>query len=182
VVAGLIGWLAYGGLEKGAHHERDALRSKLNAELDQVLAIAQQGDYETAIQKLQQMIVDHPRQPGLYLNLGIAQRAAGKLDDADRTFAKVLEMDPNDYDAMAERANVQKEKGNVDAALDIMEKIPEGQGRIYMRLKEDPLWIDADNPRLNALREKHGATEGTDTSLHLERMKKKGAPQGVASP
>jgi tetratricopeptide (TPR) repeat protein len=183
VVAGGIGLFARAGIQSGAHHEKEAVRAKLNQELDEVLNIARQEDYETAIQRLEKMIDDHPDMPGLYLNLGIAQRAANKLDDADRTFARVLELDPSDYDAMAERANIQKEKGNLEAALDILEKIPEGEGRLYLRLKEDPLWIEvAENPRMKALKEKHGAVEGTDTSLHIERMRKKNAPQGVAIP
>jgi hypothetical protein len=84
---------------------------------------------------------------------------------------------------MAERANIQKEKGNVEGAFDILEKIPERGGRIDVRLRDDPLWIDvADNPRMKALRIKHGIEAGTDTSLHMERMKKKGSPQGVVNP
>jgi hypothetical protein len=145
--------------------------------------MARNGDYPTVIQRLEQLIEKHPNEPGLYLNLGIAQRAAEKLDDADRTFAKVLEMDPNDYDAMAERANIQKEKGNLDAAIDILEKIPPRGGRVDVRLRDDPLWFDVgDNPRVKALRQKHGIEDGTDTSLDLQRARKKGSPQGVVNP
>ena len=183
VVASGIGTLASYGLQAGHDHERKAVKVELNKQLDDILDIARSGDYDTVIQRLEKMIEEHPSETGLYLNLGIAQRAAEKYDDADSTFAKVLEMDPNDYDALAERANIQKEKGNVDAAFDLLDKIPPRAGRIDVRLRDDPLWIDvADHPRMKDLRIKHGIETGTDTSLHMERMKKKGAPQGVVNP
>ncbi len=183
LVVGGIGALATLGLQSSADNEKKTERGELNKELDEIIAAGRNGDYDVAIERLEEMIGKHPDEPSLYLNLGIAQRAAGKLDDADRTFAKVLEIDPNDFDAMAERANILRERGDLEAAIDLMEKIPPNEGRLNMRLREDPLWIEvATNPRVKALREKHGVTDETDTSLRMQRLKQKGAPQGVSVP
>jgi tetratricopeptide (TPR) repeat protein len=183
LIVGGIGFLGFTGLQSGAEHEKNAEKSGLNQELEAIIDAGRRGEYDVAIQGLEGMIAKYPNEPSLYLNLGIAQRAAERLDDADRTFAKVLELDPNDYDAMAERANILREKGNLEGALELMDKIPPGKGRVNMRLRDDPLWLEvAEEPRVKALRQKHGIEEGDDTSLHMQRMKEKGAAQGVAVP
>jgi tetratricopeptide (TPR) repeat protein len=183
LVVGGIGFLATSGLKSGAEHERDAAKSELNKELEEIIEAGRRGEYDVAIKGLEAMIVKYPKEPSIYLNLGIAQRAADKLDDADKTFAKVLELDPSDYDAIAERANILREKGDLEGAVAMMDKIPAGAGRVNMRLRDDPLWLEvAEDPKVKALRQKHGVEEGTDTSLQMLRNKEKGAAQGVAVP
>jgi tetratricopeptide (TPR) repeat protein len=189
LVGGLIGLGAVKGTEASAHH-REAEKTQVVAkerksmsdELEKAIAPGKRGDVEEAITALEALAVKYPGEPAIRLNLGVAYRAAEKLDDADRSFAKVLELDPNDYDALAERATIQLERGDAEAAIAAVERIPANEGRMRERLMDDPFWVALmEDPRVKSLRIKHAA-EKYDTSLNVERQKRKGAPQGVMIP
>lgn len=182
LVVGGLGFLAKNGMEKSAEHREKEEKQQINEELSKIIALGQGGKMKQAIEGLKELVVKHPEEPGLYLNLGVAHRAAGHLEEAEAAFEKTLELDPKDYDAMAERASILLEREKKEEAITLMEKIPQNEGRLRQRLRDDPAWARlAKEPRVKALREKHGV-EGYDTSLHMQRMKQKGAPQGVMIP
>lgn len=146
--------------------ERVVLREKLYS----AIALSERGEHARALVVLEDLVEQHPRTTSLWLNLGIAQRAAGRLTEAARTFEKVLELDPEDYDAVAEKATVLKQEGRVDAAIAELERIPVRRGRIGERLAADPLWQDiAEDPRMRALRDKHGLVDRLETSNGVVR-------------
>lgn len=182
LVVGGLGFAAKAGMEASVEHRKHEEKEQINAELSKIIEMGQRGKMDQAIEALKGLVAKHPDKAGLHLNLGVAYRAAGNLEKASAAFAKTLELDSKDYDAMAEQASILLEQKKPDEAISLIEKIPTNEGRLRQRLRDDPLWAGlAKDPRVQALRNKHGV-EGYDTSLQMQHMKKKGAPQGVMIP
>lgn len=136
------------------------------------------------------MLVAQPTNVDALFNLGIALVAQDKNDEADATFAKLLSVKPEDWDAVAERAGLAMRRATktssvadpkeVDVALGMLGSIPVGKGNIAERLVRDPLWADLiGDERLIKLFDKHGVpieARPVDTTLRDV------APEPDASP
>lgn len=157
----------------------------LRRELRTAIFLGRQGEFDAAEQALLSLAQRHPERASLWLNLGVARVGAGKLDLAEEAFGKALELTPDDWDAVAELANIALERGDLDAALVHARRIPAEQGRMAARLARDIRWQKvADDPRVRALREKHGLkTEpGTSEALAAELAdRRKRAQAGAAA-
>ncbi len=162
LVAGGIGFGAVTGFKKSRH-------ATMKEEVAKVIALGKAGRLLDAEEAFQGLAVRYPDEPSVWLNLGIAQRGLHRLPEAAKTFARVNELDPQDYDALAERASIQKLSGDVEGALTFLEEIPAGEGRVRIRLLRDRIWQDiSGNPRMQALRAKHGLQNGPDTSTRIK--------------
>jgi tetratricopeptide (TPR) repeat protein len=122
------------------------------------------------------------------LNLGLAYKGLELYEQADAQFQRVLAEDPQDWDAVAERATLLKIKGEEGKAFELMETVPEGQGRMAERLEGDSDWAEAgDIDRLDKLRRRHGGEERGDTAVRRlmemdQRRKDFEAANGAKTP
>lgn len=140
----------------------------LRRQLRMAIFLGRQGEFEAAEQALLDLVNQHPDRSSLWLNLGVARVGGGKLDAAETAFKKALQLAPEDWDAVAELANVALERGELDAAVRIADRIPAQQGRMEARLARDLRWRKhLGDPRVQALREKHGLDREPDTSEAL---------------
>lgn len=164
---GLIGVGSKAGMDASREAQRRVAKEQVNKAIRAAVELGQRGEFEQAEEALRKIVKEHPSDPDALFNLGIAQLAVEKDDEADRTFELVLGVSPSDWDAVAERAGIKKRKGDVEGGLALLEKVPPGMGHLPERLAQDPLWADlGDNPRLRELRKRHGVAEGpTDTTL-----------------
>lgn len=145
----------------------DAVQKEIsNARIRQAVALGESGELEKAETLLKEIVAQSPDDLDALFNLGIAQLARDRLDDADQTFQQVLAKNPKDYEAVAERAGILARREKVEEALGLLESIPVGQGRLRERLAQDPLWAELpQSDRLAALMKKHGVDEPMDTSI-----------------
>ena len=148
--------------DRAGKEEREEVREVLRTAVEQ----GQRGRFKEAISVLQEATGPYGRYSAIWLNLGIAQRATGDLESAAHSFEEALKANPNDWDAIAERATVQKLRGSEADALASLERIPPGHGRVRERLEVDPAWGEAkDAERLEALRQKHQSADPTQASF-----------------
>ena len=150
----------------------DQRRAEIRQQMRQAIEAAQRQDYQTAERLLVRASEKYPTTPAIWLNLGIAYRAANKLDAADRALARVLDLAPEDWDAVAEQATIQFLRGKADLAFSLLEKIPANQGQVNARLRIDPDWAKfSSDSRMEALRTKHGVVAQGETSVRqVERI------------
>jgi tetratricopeptide (TPR) repeat protein len=155
--------------------EKVAHDAKIQEVMRAAVMAVQSENFDDAIKLLSQLAEQEPKDAAVWLNLGIAQRAAERWDDADASFQKVLAINPEDFDAVAERATVKKVKGDIEGALTLFESIPISEGRMLERLAYDPTFADLDkNERFQKLLEKHDA-KALRTSLLAEQAKEQAA-------
>lgn len=149
--------------EEAARAEQEAARSRaeeIQNHIRTAVMAAQRDDFPVAIEILKKAADRFNDSTALWLNLGIAQRGAEQWDDAELSFKRVLVLDPNDWDGLAESATIRVVKGDLEGAFGFFERIPTGEGRMLERLAYDPTFNDLDKePRFTALVAKHGATE-----------------------
>jgi Flp pilus assembly protein TadD len=154
--------LAQLGIEHAAtvadHHEAHrADVSQVSHDIMSAVRLGQTGNYLGAAQLLARIVQEHPNNVDAIFNLGVALSAAERYDDAEAAFMRIEELDPKDFNAVAEHAGVKKAQGDERAALSLLESIPAGEGNMKARLAEDPRWDSLkENPRMQALRKKHG--------------------------
>ncbi len=158
-------------------------RNKLRRDMQNAIALARQGQFAQASAMLQILAENNPNKSSLWLNLGLAQVGEQKDAAAKVSFQKVVKLDAEDYDAIAELANIEKRGGKLGAALALLNKIPAYGGRMKHRLKHDPLWQDVlDNDGVKALRKKHGLDAVGDTSERLKDARKKNPDAVIIKP
>ena len=142
-----------------------------------------QLDFETAEKLLVKLSERYPHVAAVWLNLGICYRSLDKLDAADRAFARVLEIDAQDWDAIAERATIRVQKGQVDKAFEMVAQVPAYKGQMQERLRADEIWIGVrDDERMKPLMLKHGVVTDGDTSVvHTKRILKNEREKAAAA-
>ncbi len=141
--------------------EEDDLASRLRS----AIFLGRQGELESAEAELVALAERHPQSSTVWLNLGVVRLAAERLDGARTAFERVLALSPEDWDAHAELAALELERGALEEALRIAGAIPPGAGRMPSRLRHDPRWTARDEaPGVQALRSKHGLGETPDQS------------------
>ncbi len=141
-------------------------RTKIRDAMARAIQLHRQLDFEGAERLLRRTSERYPRVPAVWLNLGICLRSLNKLDEADRAFARVLQLNDEDWDAVAERATIRVLRGDADEAFALLQQVPANKGQVYERLRSDPDWKKyRDDPRMTPLRAKHGVVADRDTSL-----------------
>lgn len=144
----------------------EAVKREVRGILRRAIHAHRQLDYETAEKLLRDASERYPDIAAVWLNLGICYRSLDKLDAADRAFARVLEINAQDWDAIAERATVRLMRGQTDEAFTMLSSIPANKGQVNERLRSDPDWRKArGDARMPALLEKHGVVADGDTGL-----------------
>jgi tetratricopeptide (TPR) repeat protein len=169
VLAGGVASAAYYGV-KGATSNRDAAASEssLRHQLQVAIGLAKMEKFESAQELLAAMIEQHPEVGALWHNYGLVLSATSDLENAERAFDRARMLEPDNWDAVAELANLRRLNGDLDGALDLLDRIPVGAGRLTARLRLDPLWKGIRDDRLAALREKHGVP--AETSVRGRQM------------
>lgn len=148
LIGGLIVWAAKSGVEtsRAADVKHDIVVAAM---------VGDQGDLPRSHAILKELVEEHPEHTGAMYMLASVEARLGRLDEADQLYARVLERDANDWEAVAERAGIAKKKGDTDAGIAMLMQIPAGKGHIEERLM-DEVWYDLNNDdRLKPLREKH---------------------------
>src|SRR6185295_10226971 len=77
-----------------------------------------QKNYEKAVQYLEEASRHSPRDAQVLARLGEAYLGAKNTKDAESTFKRALELDPQDQDAGAQMARVHLAQGEFDTAYD----------------------------------------------------------------
>lgn len=149
VVTATLGFAAKTGIESG---RREALRQRIQ----EAAEIGDDGKLDQAAELLRSILRQHPSSAEAHFMLGVVLVSENQLDEADASFERALELEPTDWESLAERAVILKLKGQSTDALELLEKIPEGKGHLEERLSE-ALWADlVDNQRFKALLGRHG--------------------------
>jgi len=76
-----------------------------------------QGDYDTAIEALTQVVDDIPNNPAAMRFLGLAYYRNGEFEDAMDRLEEAHELRPHSFALMADYVSVCKEGGDVERAL-----------------------------------------------------------------
>ena len=172
-----LGGIGYLGVTRTIASKADAQaaeQAKVKQEMHMAVQAGNAGRFAEAARMLEALQKRHPRSTTIALNLGIAYSALEHYDRAEEQFDKVLSLDPEDWDAVAEQATLKVVQGDEKAGMDLLDKIPKGQGRLDRRLMADPVWIGAkDKERLAKLREKHGAGAGDTAERRLREMERR---------
>lgn len=145
-------------------------KARLVRQMRTAIFLGRQGEFAAAAEALQVLAAEFPEEASVWLNLGLARMGTGNTEAAKLAFQEALRLEPNDDDARAELANLELEAGRLDAALAIVESIEPGRGRMASRLSRDERWRrHTDDPRVAALRAKHGLETLPDTSERVQR-------------
>ena len=80
------------------------------------------GDYDTAIERLTQVVGDIPNNPVAVRYLGLAYYRRGDFEDAMSLLEEAHAMRPHSFDLMADYVSVCKEGGDVERALGGLER------------------------------------------------------------
>lgn len=188
VMFGLIGTAAYRGqeavwtrqaeeAERGAQAAADAERERLRGRMSDAMYAAESGEVDKAIAMFEALVQEHPERPALRFNLGLAYRGADRIEDAEKVFDALLARNAQDWDALAEKATLAKQRGDLEAALALLVRIPERKGGVATRIKGDVTWADAlEDPRLVKILERHVEDATGDTAIRrlaeVERQRK----------
>jgi tetratricopeptide (TPR) repeat protein len=86
------------------------------------ITLAQQGQYDEAIDEFTKAIDANVKDPGGYINRGIANRASGRFEDAIADFTKAINAAPDDEIAYRERGNTRIMQQRFDVALQDLDK------------------------------------------------------------
>ena len=101
-------------LEKGLKIDANSVR--LKAELGRVHLV--QKNYDKAVQYLEEASRQSPKDAQVLSRLGEAYLGARKNKEAESTFKRALELDPQDQEAGAQMARVHVAQGHFDQAFD----------------------------------------------------------------
>ena len=145
---------------QGTLNNATAEKKRVNIEIKNAVSYGQGGDYERALVLLKDIVAKHPENVDALYNYGIALRGVRHLTEADKVFQRLLEKNPSDYEAWAERANLAVLQNDLETAFDYLEKIPRGEGQLILRLRTDPQWKELEkHPRMNKIRSLQGLTK-----------------------
>jgi tetratricopeptide (TPR) repeat protein len=86
------------------------------AEYDRALRLLEQGALEPGIQTLEAVVKAAPELSAPLVDLGIAYHVAGKLDDAERSLLRALELNPDHPIALNELGIVYRKSGRFSEA------------------------------------------------------------------
>ncbi|MEL7367880.1 MAG: tetratricopeptide repeat protein [Myxococcota bacterium] len=140
--------------------ENELARREIRAIIRKAIMAHRQLDYEAAEKILEEASERYPRVAAVWLNLGICYGSLDKLDAADRAFARVLEINPKDWDAVAEKATLHSMRGQGDKAIELLSTVPSMKGQVSERLRADPRWTKLHgHPKMKALLRKHGIVD-----------------------
>lgn len=134
LVAALLFFAAKAGLEASRH-------KLMIEELKAAAEVGDNGELEKSEAMLEKVAAQYPNSPEAAYMLGVVRLRAERLEEADKAFTRALELDPQDWDAVAERATIAKIRGDIETAVAMLEKIPAGHGHVYDRMR-DSVWID----------------------------------------
>jgi tetratricopeptide (TPR) repeat protein len=134
LVGALLFFAAKAGLE-ASHH------AKMIHDLEAATLIGDQGHLERSETMVAEIVREYPDRSEAYYVHGIVLFRLGKLDEADKAFMRALELDPKDWESVAERATIKKIRGDVDGAVSMLESIPGGEGHVFERMR-DEVWLD----------------------------------------
>lgn len=158
-----IGGVGYGttravvGQREAAVARVAAAEAERKAMLTDGVQRGQQGDFEGAVLVLTRLVREHPDDGDAAYNLGVALGALGRHDDAERVLSGLLARTPDDWGATAELAAVYDTRGDGERALQLLEKVPAGEGDLVARFSDPQLWATTrSHARFEALRAKHG--------------------------
>ena len=154
----LLGGIYFAGTDQS--NQASAQKKKINKEISDAVSYGQAGDYKRALALLKQITDKHPKNTdGLY-NYGVALRGVQSYAAADKVFQRLLEINPKDYEAIAERANLAVLQNDIEAGFDFLEQIPRGEGQLILRLRTDPQWKELErHPRMAKIRSLQGLTK-----------------------
>ena len=177
-LAATIGGIGYFGYTSTLHrqdHHKIEVAEQVKADMMKAIRAANTGRYAEAARVLEKLQTSHPDSSTIALNLGIAYSALEMYAEAEAQFAKVLAKNPEDWDAVAERAVLQAVQGKEAEGITLLESIPKGKWQLDKRLVADPVWLRAkDQVRLRKLREKHEVPLFGDTSAkRLREMERR---------
>ncbi|MDD5530214.1 MAG: tetratricopeptide repeat protein [bacterium] len=79
-------------------------------------------NYESAINKYTEALVQSPNSAGAYYNRGLAYYYKGDLDEAIRDYDKAITIDPDDADALNNRGLAYRKKEEFDKAIQDYDK------------------------------------------------------------
>lgn len=106
-------------------HEEVALSAELLRDFERALHHLQAEEYSEGIAVLE-ALVEHPQGQGNtapYINLGIAYRLVGKLEEAEQSLQKALAINPDHLVASNEYAMVLRRRGRFQEARGVYERV-----------------------------------------------------------
>jgi len=95
------------------------------AKINLVNVLISQNRKEEALALCKSIIEDGPAHPGIWHSLGLAFRALGLTQDAERCLAKVTKLDPNNAEALCTLGEIKAAQSEVSQALALYKKARE---------------------------------------------------------
>jgi len=92
------------------------------AEIHSAISLINNGQAQEALETIEVLIKDYPREPLLFNIRGVCCKAIGQLDGAVKSFEKALAIKPEYAEAQYNLGVILKELGQVDAAMKCYEK------------------------------------------------------------
>lgn len=91
-------------------------------DLDAIATIYQQGDVQTAVDKLKQYLESNPRDPLAWTILGNAHLDLDAAEEAKTAYQKAIEINPRQFQALSGLGLVASRRGNYDQAVSYYQK------------------------------------------------------------
>ncbi len=168
------GFLMFNQLKQEVHDTKGKHQAAVEEALKETAFAGQRGEVELAKQLAKAATEKYGNHAAVWVNLGVAHRAAGEVEPAIAAVKKAIALQPDDWGAIAEHATLLKVSGKEDLAMTEMERIPAGRGQVRERLVADPAWRTGTNQdRLNKLKVKHQALLGDTGLRRIEEMEKR---------
>ena len=82
----------------------------------QALDALRQQQWQSAEQLLKRLTIDEPKLSGPHLNLGLLYRQTGSLENAEKSFRRAIDVNPNNLDAYNQLAILKREAGDFQTA------------------------------------------------------------------
>ncbi len=120
---------ASGRLKDALSVYREAQSRGIQADLDKRIGYleatlkAKQGHIKEARQAFFRLVERYPNDALLVYSLGVANLLSRRLQDAERDFTRVIELDPTYANAYLNLATVYERQGKLSAAVDILQKL-----------------------------------------------------------
>lgn len=89
---------------------------------DRAVALYLKGKYRQALGLLQKAKKLNPRDPDIYLNLGLVHEALGSLGSAKHAYEKGLSLKPDDADLLNNLASVEYRSGDTERAVQLWQR------------------------------------------------------------
>ncbi len=109
-------------LEKGVSRKEAEVIVKIQAAFKEAIDLTNARKFDEAIAAYQAILAQSPNLPAVHMNLGFAYMQKKDYAAAEAEYAKVLDLEPDNNDAMLALAGIYSTQGQKDKAKEMLDK------------------------------------------------------------